>query len=157
MIKQTVICVGLAIAFLAAPGTRTANASAPNWDIDYALYVGIKTWKWQIMIDPASGPTYVAGTYDSQYQASYALFKMVEYNQLPAGADVWIEKVWINEWHYWMTFETYTQAVDAADDFEAIGFDTLIDPVFGGWLIPTRTTPYDSGVYLSAARLMDDD
>ena len=156
MINRMVICAALALACLATPGIRTANAAAPNWDIDYALYVGIKTWKWQIMIDPASGPTYVAGTYDSQYDASYALFKMVEWNQIPAGADVWIEKVWINEWHYWMTFETYPQAEDAADDFEALGFNTLIDPVFGGWLIPGATTPYRSGVYLKAALLMDD-
>jgi len=159
VIQKTLALFAVVLTTLCAAPVRQAEAAAPNWDIDYQLYVGVQAWKYEVWVDPPNGPAYKDSTHNSQYDASWRLFKMYEWNQVPSGADVWIETVSYTNWVYWLTFETYSQATDAADDWEALGFPTKITPIFGGYLYPITISPYSSaaniGYFTDVALALD--
>ena len=90
------------------------HAAAPNWDLDYEVWVGIPGFNYQLWVDPPNGPAFVYGTYDTQNQANNDWFFLVEHNAFPPGTQYWTQVIQVTEWHYWDTYETYAQAAGSA-------------------------------------------
>ena len=63
------------------------------------------------------------------------LFFLVERGVVTPGASTLVLPVATTQWHYWLTFETYTEAAGAAWDWQTLGFETDIRAVFGGYYI----------------------
>ena len=161
MLNKTFTLVALTLAAFCSIAIQETNAKPP-YDLDYEVYVGINSWKYEIWVDPVDGPPYKDSTHYSQYDASWRMFKMYEWNQVPTGADVWMETVSYINWEYFLTFETWTEAQGSTDDWEALGFPTKIVSVFGGYLPPANSTPYGSadintGYLLNIALILDEE
>ena len=129
---------------LLASRTPLAAATAPGWDLDYQVWVGVPGWDYQLWIDPPDGRPWVYGTYDTQAEANNDWFFLVEHNVIPAGSSVWTQPVAVTEWEYWDSYETWSQANDSASDWAALGFQTSIVAVYGGPL--PQVTPLIPGI-----------
>ena len=156
MIKQTLLLAIVALACLVAT-PATSTAAAPLWDIDYALYIGEETPKWEVWIDPATGPDYLYGTYYTAYDASYYQFKLYEWDLLPEGASSYIVETTYIKYYYLDTYETWNQANSDAQLLESYGYPTKITPVFGGYIYPITASAAETQTVMSIARMMDDD
>lgn len=161
--KRHVITLVLgAMVCLAGYPVLAAPCRAPNWDLDYQVWVGIPGWDYRLWIDPPNGPAYIYATYDTQNQANNDWFFLYEHNVIPAGSSVWTQAIPVIEWQYWDTYETYTQATGSADDWAALGFEVDIRAVYGGPLrnltsIMPGLAPRGFASDLSFARWLDDD
>ena len=120
-------------------GLANANRveAAPPWDLDYELYVAWDMNVYSIYINPAgngNSDTYRYSYYSTNYDASYYLFKLVEWGIIQPGDDAWIvEETIMSSWQHLDTYETYTEAQSAAQLLESAGLHTDIRSVFGGY------------------------
>ncbi len=135
MTRMFFLMIAAAVTVMATGNATAAPRRAPNWDLDYQVWVGIPGWDYQLWIDPPNGRPYVYATYDTQNQANNDWFFLYEHNVIPAGSSVWTHPVRVTEWEYWDTYETWALATDSADDWQAIGFETDIRAVYGGPLV----------------------
>ena len=131
MRQQIVIgCFALLTALVHVPATHAA--AAPNWDLDYEVWVGLPGWDYELWIQPPGQRAYRYATYDTENQAHNDWFFLYEHNVIPPGSSVWTQPVQVIEWEYWDTYETWTEAFESAEDWQQIGFQTDIRSVYGG-------------------------
>lgn len=106
--------------------------AGPPFDLDYELHVGVDAKRYEIWVDPPDGEPYMHSSYGTHYDASYRLFKLVDWGVIPFNANAWVEQATYTKWTYWGTYEEFASAVEIADAFEFAGLETRIVPVFGG-------------------------